>query len=308
MNTILQPGPDGPSAQVSTKAGELQMPCPSDVAARTIAVAPPAPIVKIPSATLTFRCIVVLLASGSDRTEGFGWGEAGRADGGEEAGDPADEQGRGEAARPGGGGDDRRPVLGVGVDGGGKRAGDHAGCAAEQGEEDRLGEELRADLAFGSAEGAAKADLGATFEDADQHDVADPDRADQQRDCAEAEEEAVEGALCGGAGGERGGGLADVDLVGCFGVGGGGKHGLDGGDLACLRADVDGGRMVVEGEVALGGRKADQDGAVDFGGEQGRVEDAGDVEPLATEPDPFAGNDAVDSEPLGGGGAEHRDR
>ena len=64
--------------------------------------------------------------------------------------------------------------------------------------------------------------------------------------------------------------------------------------------------MAVEAEVALGGREADEHGAVDLGGEQRRGEDAGEVEPLAAEPDPLAGVDAVDPEPLRRGGAEHR--
>jgi hypothetical protein len=38
------------------------------------------------------------------------------------------------------------------------------------------------------------------------------------------------------------------------------------------------------------------------------VEDARDVEPLAADPDPLAGEHAVDAQPLGGGGPEHRDR
>ena len=103
-------------------------------------------------------------------------------------------------------------------------AGGDADGAAEQREQDRLGEELAADLAFGRAERAAQPDLGAALEDADQHDVGDADGADEERDGAESEEEAVERALRFGAGGERGGGLADVDLVRRLRVGGGGEH------------------------------------------------------------------------------------
>jgi hypothetical protein len=36
-------------------------------------------------------------------------------------------------------------------------------------------------------------------------------------------------------------------------------------------------------------------------------EDAGDVEPLAADPDPCPGIDSVDAKPLGSYGAEHRD-
>ena len=61
----------------------------------------------------------------------------------------------------------------------------------------------RADLRSGGAERAAQADLRAAFEHADDHDVGDADRADEQRDGAEAEEQAVEGALGVGFGGER---------------------------------------------------------------------------------------------------------
>ena len=165
---------------------------------------------------------------------------------------------------PGNGGDDGRPVFGVGVDGGGDDPERDAGEAAEQGEQDRLGEELGADVAFGGAERAAEADLGAAFEHRDDHDVGDADGADEQGDGAEPEEEAVEGALGVGAGAERGRGLADVDLVGCFGVGGRGEHGLDGGRLAGDAADVDRGRVAVEAEVFLGGGVADEHGAVDL--------------------------------------------
>jgi hypothetical protein len=48
---------------------------------------------------------------------------------------------------------------------------------------------LGSDLAFGGAEAAAEADLGAALEHANKHDVGDADRADQQRDGAEAEEQ-----------------------------------------------------------------------------------------------------------------------
>jgi hypothetical protein len=57
----------------------------------------------------------------------------------------------------------------------------------------------------------------------------------------------------------------------------------------------------------LGGGKPDEDGVVDVRGQQGGSEYAGDVEPLAAEPAALAGEDAVDAEPLGRGGAEYRD-
>ena len=142
----------------------------------------------------------------------------------------------------------------------------------------------------------------------DEHDVADADGADEQRHRAEPEEEAVERALRLGARGERGGGLADVDLVRRFRVGGGGEDRLDRGRLARDAADVDRGRVAVEAEVALGRGEADEDGGVDLGRERGRVEDAGEVEPHPSEPDALARVEAVDPEPLRGGVAEHGDR
>ena len=162
-------------------------------------------------------------------------------------------------------------------------------------------------MAFGGAEGAAQADLGAAFEDGDDHDVGDADRADEQGDGAEAEEQAVERALGVGLGDQGVGGLADVDLAGVLRVGGRGEQVVDGVDPVGLGAEVDGGGVAVEAEVFLGRGEADEDGGVDVGGEHGRVEDAGDVEPLAADPDALAGVDAVDAEQLGGGGAEDGD-
>ena len=179
--------------------------------------------------------------------------------------------------------------------------------AADEGEEDGFGEELDPDVAFGGPEGAAQSDLGAAFEDGDDHDVGHPDRADEQGDGAEAQEEVVEGALGVGLGDQGGRGLADVDLAGVLGVGGGGEQVVDGVDLVGLGAHVDGGGVAVEAEVVLGGGEADEDGGVDVGGEDGGVQDAGDVEPQVVEPDPLAGVDPVDPEALGGGGAEHGD-
>ena len=78
---------------------------------------------------------------------------------------------------------------------------------------DGFGEELDADVALGGAEGAAQPDLGAAFEDGDDHDVGHPDRPDQEGHRAEAQEEAVEGALGVGLGDEGGRGLGDVHLA-----------------------------------------------------------------------------------------------
>jgi hypothetical protein len=103
--------------------------------------------------------------------------------------------------------------------------------AAEHPEEHGFGQELDADVAFGGAQGAAQPDFGAAFEYADEHDVADADGADEQGDGAEAEEQAVERAFGGGARDQDVGGSGDSDLVGVFGVRGGGEHLVHGLDL-----------------------------------------------------------------------------
>ena len=64
-------------------------------------------------------------------------------------------------ARPGRGGHDYHLALARGVDRRGERAGGHAHRAAQHGEQDRLGEELRADLSLGGTERASQADLRA---------------------------------------------------------------------------------------------------------------------------------------------------
>ena len=66
--------------------------------------------------------------------------------------------------------------------------------AAEGRQEQGFGQELLGDVAAGGAEGAAQADLGAAFEDRDDHDVGDADTADEQGDGSQAEEQAVVGA------------------------------------------------------------------------------------------------------------------
>ncbi len=66
--------------------------------------------------------------------------------------------------------------------------------------------------------------------------------------------------------------------------------------------------MTVEPEVGGGGGKADEDRAVDLRRQRDGAEDPGEVEPLPVDPDPLAGVDTVDAEPLGGGRAEHAHR
>ena len=79
---------------------------------------------------------------------------------------------------------------------------------------------------------------------------ATPTAADEQRDRAEAEEQAVERGLGVGLGDEGGRGLADVDLARDLGVGRRGEHRVDGVDLVLLGTEVDLGRVPVEAEVA----------------------------------------------------------
>jgi hypothetical protein len=87
-------------------------------------------------------------------------------------------------------------------------------------------------------------------------------------------------------------------------------------DGAAEESEQDGFGEELGADVALGGAEraaqsdlgaAFQDGEVDGRGERGRFEDAGDVEPLAADPDAFVGVDAVDAEQLGGGSAEYDD-
>ena len=66
----------------------------------------------------------------SDAPERLGWGQACGADGWEEPGQGADEQGGGQAAGPGLGRDDDGLAMGVGVGCGGGRAGDEIGRAS----------------------------------------------------------------------------------------------------------------------------------------------------------------------------------
>ena len=103
-------------------------------------------------------------------------------------------------------------------------------------------------------------------------------------------------------------GWLTFDLVRGLRVGGRRQHAIGRPPPGRLGPHVDGGGMAVEAKIRLGGREPDEDRGVDLGGQDGRVEDAGDVEPLVVDPDPLAGVDAVDPEALGGDGAEHGDR
>src|SRR6266536_2413678 len=110
-------------------------------------------------------------AGRSEGPQGLGGGQAGGADRGQQPGEGADGQGGGDAAGPGLRGDDDSPALVAGVDGGGCGTGGDPGAAAGQREQDGLGQELDADVAFGGAQRPAQPDLGPAFEDGDDHDV-----------------------------------------------------------------------------------------------------------------------------------------
>jgi hypothetical protein len=74
-------------------------------------------------------------------------------------------------------------VLGAGVDGGGRHAEQGAGQAAEQRQEQGLGEELPGDVQPGGAQRPAQADLGAAFQDGDDHNVGDANAVGEQGEC-----------------------------------------------------------------------------------------------------------------------------
>ena len=83
-------------------------------------------------------------------------------------------------------GDHDGPALRAGVHGRRRGPGEHADDAADDGEQDRLPEELRADLALRRAEGAPEADLRPAFQDRDDHDVGDTDGTHDEGHHAEA--------------------------------------------------------------------------------------------------------------------------
>src|SRR6266487_4186826 len=243
-----------------------------------------------------------------DTPQGLGGGHPGRAQRGEQAGESTDQNGGGEPSGPGEGGDDDGPALAGSVDrGGGDAEGDADGASGE-GEQDGLGQELDTNVASGGAQGAAQADFGAALEYRDNHDVGHPHRAHEQGDRAQAKEQAAEGVLRVGLGDQRCGGLAHADLVGGLGVGGDGQQLLDGIDLAGAGANVDGARVAAEVKVGVGGGESDKDGGVDLGCENGGLEYASHIEPLAANPDPLAEPDPINAQPYRGRRAKHGDR
>src|SRR5215475_3607105 len=90
-----------------------------------------------------------------DRLQCLGGCQAGGADGRVEPGGGADEEGGAEAGGDGAGGDDDLPVPAGGVPGGHRRADGDPTDPTEYSQQQRFGEELDADVAFGGAKGAA---------------------------------------------------------------------------------------------------------------------------------------------------------
>src|ERR1700678_2700987 len=120
----------------------------------------------------------------SHAPERLGRGQARGSDRREQPSEGADEDRGTESAGPCVGRDDDRPVFGVRINGGGGAASQDPYRSPDQGEQDRLGQELGADLAPGGAERSPQPDLLTAFQHGDDHDVRDPDRADQQGDGA----------------------------------------------------------------------------------------------------------------------------
>ena len=92
--------------------------------------------------------------------------------------------------------------------------------SADDGEQDRLTEEVRPDLTLRRSQGATKPDLRAAFQNRDDHDVGDTDGTHNQRHHPEPEKEAVERPRRGGPSGKQVRRPADVHLVRRLGVSG----------------------------------------------------------------------------------------
>src|SRR5258707_10514826 len=92
----------------------------------------------------------------SDAPERLSGGQAGGADGGQQPGQGADDDGGGEPSGPGFGRDDGELAVAAGVDGGGGGADGDAGAAAGPGQQGGLRPEPETDLGFGGPPGAAQ--------------------------------------------------------------------------------------------------------------------------------------------------------
>src|SRR5205807_2454231 len=86
---------------------------------------------------------------GRDGARVCGAPRAGAAEGREQPSDGTYHKGGAKSPGPGQSGDDDGPVLGGGIDGGGKHTGSDTDDAAEEGEQDSFEEELDADVALG---------------------------------------------------------------------------------------------------------------------------------------------------------------
>src|SRR5262249_13918166 len=164
--------------------------------------------------------------------------------------------------------DHRAPVPGRGVDRGGEPAKDRSAGAAGEGEQGGLGDELHCNVGPGGTKSPAQPDLAPSFQDGDHHDVGDPDAADEQGDAAEGQEQALEGDGGVGARGERVRGVGDRDVLRGGRVGGRGENPGDSGHAGRAGPDVDLHGGAVGAQEAAGNRKADEGGAVQFGGER----------------------------------------
>ena len=150
--------------------------------------------------------------------------EAGRAHGRIQPGERPEGQCDRDPARHGKHRHDHDPPLARGVTGRGSCAERDPSDPAEQRQQDRLAEELDADVHRARSERAPQADLRAALEHGDDHHVRDPHAAHQQRDGAQAQEHGGERALGVGARLQRGGGAADGRVFGVLRVGGRGQQ------------------------------------------------------------------------------------
>src|SRR6266508_3400641 len=142
------------------------------------------------------------------------------------------EYGHTEGDRDGGTGNHGGPSGGRRDDTGQREAEADADQPADDGDQDRLGQELPHDISLAGADGAADADLARTFQYCGEHDVHDPDAAYQQRNAGDADHDDVEDELGAAALFQQSGGHHHGEVAGVL-VGGGedGAHhvgGLDG--------------------------------------------------------------------------------
>ena len=197
---------------------------------------------------------------------------------------------------------DRRPAARARVGAGDERADRDAGQPAGRRQQQRLDQELRADVPAGGAQRPAQPDLRAALEDRDDHRVGDADAADEQRHRAEAQEQAGQRVVGLGARGERVRRPADVDLLGVLGVGRRREQVVDARDDRRVGAQVHGARRSLGAELAHRRVVADQGRAVELGGELDRRHDPDHRPPAPGDVDQRART--VDAQLLRGGRAQ----